>query len=95
LAKKGLYLWKSERTTNMAPVQYDINEWLEQNKKYFVPPICNKLMYKDGQLKTFFVGGPNSRKDFHMEEGEELFYMLKGDMRLVIAEKRTILEISK
>ncbi|GFS73208.1 3-hydroxyanthranilate 3,4-dioxygenase [Nephila pilipes] len=55
----------------MAPMQYDINEWLEQNKKYFVPPICNKLMYKDGQLKTFFVGGPNSRKDFHMEEGEE------------------------
>ncbi|GIY12599.1 3-hydroxyanthranilate 3,4-dioxygenase [Caerostris darwini] len=43
--------------------------------------------YKDGQLKTFFVGGPNSRKDFHMEEGEEFFYMLKGDMRLVVAEK--------
>ncbi|GFV67209.1 hypothetical protein TNCV_3669641 [Trichonephila clavipes] len=29
--------------------------------------------YKDGQLKTFFVGGPNSRKDFHMEEGEERY----------------------
>lgn len=28
--------------------------------------------YKDGQLKTFFVGGPNSRKDFHMEAGEEV-----------------------
>ncbi|KAF8793035.1 3-hydroxyanthranilate 3 like protein [Argiope bruennichi] len=55
----------------MDPIQYDINKWLEENKKFFVPPICNKLMYKDGQLKAFFVGGPNSRKDFHMEEGEE------------------------
>ncbi|XP_055940275.1 3-hydroxyanthranilate 3,4-dioxygenase-like [Argiope bruennichi] len=71
----------------MDPIQYDINKWLEENKKFFVPPICNKLMYKDGQLKAFFVGGPNSRKDFHMEEGEEFFYMLKGDMRLVVHEK--------
>lgn len=71
----------------MAPVQYDINKWIEENKKYFVPPICNKLMYKDGQLKTFFVGGPNSRKDFHMEEGEEFFYMMKGNMRLVVQER--------
>lgn len=38
------------------------------------------------QLKVFFVGGPNQRKDFHMEEGEELFYMKKGDMELIILE---------
>ena len=38
------------------------------------------------QLKVFFVGGPNQRKDFHLEEGEELFYMKKGDMELVILE---------
>ncbi|GBL86780.1 3-hydroxyanthranilate 3,4-dioxygenase [Araneus ventricosus] len=77
----------------MAPVQCDIDKWLEENKKYFVPPICNKLMYKDGQLKTFFVGGPNSRKDFHMEEGEEFFYMLKGDMRLVVHEQGSFRDI--
>jgi len=77
----------------MAVIQYDISQWLEENKKFFVPPICNKLMYKDGQLKTFFVGGPNSRKDFHMEEGEEFFYMLKGDMRLVVCEKGNFRDI--
>ncbi|XP_054717432.1 3-hydroxyanthranilate 3,4-dioxygenase-like [Uloborus diversus] len=71
----------------MAPVINDVNAWLDENKKYFQPPICNKLMHQDGQLKAFFVGGPNSRKDFHMEAGEEFFYMLKGDMRLVVSEK--------
>eukprot|EP00283_Hemiselmis_rufescens_P022332 CAMPEP_0173455360 /NCGR_PEP_ID=MMETSP1357-20121228/54139_1 /TAXON_ID=77926 /ORGANISM="Hemiselmis rufescens, Strain PCC563" /LENGTH=62 /DNA_ID=CAMNT_0014422485 /DNA_START=30 /DNA_END=215 /DNA_ORIENTATION=+ len=29
-----------------------------------------------------FVGGPNTRTDFHLEGGSELFLMLKGDMQL-------------
>jgi 3-hydroxyanthranilate 3,4-dioxygenase len=33
---------------------------------------------------VFFVGGPNQRKDYHLEEGEELFFMRKGDMCLKI-----------
>ena len=33
-----------------------------------------------------FVGGPNIRKDFHLEEGEEFFYMEKGAMVLRVLE---------
>lgn len=32
------------------------------------------------------VGGPNARKDFHYNEGEEFFYQLEGDMQLPIVE---------
>jgi len=39
------------------------------------------------QLKVFFVGGPNQRKDFHLEQGEEFFYMKKGSMQLIILER--------
>lgn len=44
-------------------------------------------MYNEGQLKVMFVGGGNVRKDYHIEQGEEIFYMLKGNMQLPIIEK--------
>ena len=28
--------------------------------------------YGAGQLKVMFIGGPNQRKDYHIEEGEEV-----------------------
>jgi 3-hydroxyanthranilate 3,4-dioxygenase len=37
-------------------------------------------------FQVFYVGGPNQRKDYHLEEGEELFFMRKGDMCLKILE---------
>ena len=40
-----------------------------------------QLLHK-GQLSIMFVGGPNTRTDFHVEEGSELFLQLKGDMEL-------------
>ena len=26
----------------------------------------------EGQLKVMFIGGPNQRKDYHLDEGEEV-----------------------
>merc|ERR1711935_174587 len=74
------------RIKNMAaetPVLHNVETWVEENQKYFLPPVCNKMMHNT-QLKVFYVGGPNQRKDFHLEEGEELFYMRKGNMSLPI-----------
>ncbi|XP_053402443.1 3-hydroxyanthranilate 3,4-dioxygenase-like [Mercenaria mercenaria] len=68
------------------PVQNNTDKWIEENKKFFLPPVCNKMMHADGQMKSFYVGGPNQRKDYHIEEGEELFYMVKGDMCLKVVE---------
>lgn len=62
------------------------SDWLSKNEQFFLPPVCNKMMHND-QLKVFYVGGPNQRKDFHLEEGEEFFYMRKGSMSLPILTK--------
>ncbi|XP_023660070.1 3-hydroxyanthranilate 3,4-dioxygenase [Paramormyrops kingsleyae] len=63
----------------------NVDEWIAENEKAFLPPVCNKLMFSR-QLNIMFVGGPNTRKDYHIEEGEELFYQLRGDMVLKVIE---------
>nr|XP_055026595.1 3-hydroxyanthranilate 3,4-dioxygenase isoform X2 [Misgurnus anguillicaudatus] len=63
----------------------NIDKWISENESSFLPPVCNKLMFFY-QLNIMFVGGPNIRKDYHIEEGEELFYQVKGDMVLKIIE---------
>ncbi|KAL2773854.1 3-hydroxyanthranilate 3,4-dioxygenase [Daubentonia madagascariensis] len=63
-----------------------VRTWVEENRASFLPPVCNKLMYQE-QLKIMFVGGPNTRKDYHIEEGEEMFYQLEGDMVLRVLEQ--------
>ncbi|XP_070578868.1 3-hydroxyanthranilate 3,4-dioxygenase-like [Ptychodera flava] len=68
-------------------VIYNKEKWLKENQQHFLPPVCNKMMHDAGQMKSFFVGGPNVRKDYHIEEGEELFFMVKGDMCLKIVEQ--------
>ena len=45
-------------------------------------------------MKVFYVGGPNQRKDFHLEEGEELFYMKQGSMELIVLERGRFRTIS-
>eukprot|EP01060_Flectonema_neradi_P035699 TRINITY_DN6642_c0_g1_i1.p1 TRINITY_DN6642_c0_g1~~TRINITY_DN6642_c0_g1_i1.p1 ORF type:complete len:300 (+),score=80.83 TRINITY_DN6642_c0_g1_i1:33-902(+) len=74
--------------TQYNPEPISMQQWIAKNEASFVPPVCNKLMYGSNvQTKVMFVGGPNVRKDYHIEEGEEIFLQLKGDMLLKIMEK--------
>uniref|UniRef100_A0A8C1UJ38 3-hydroxyanthranilate 3,4-dioxygenase n=1 Tax=Cyprinus carpio TaxID=7962 RepID=A0A8C1UJ38_CYPCA len=63
----------------------NIDKWIAENESSFLPPVCNKLMFFY-QLNIMYVGGPNVRKDYHIEEGEELFYQVRGDMVLKVIE---------
>eukprot|EP00440_Ansanella_granifera_P041562 gb/GFBE01045071.1/.p1 GENE.gb/GFBE01045071.1/~~gb/GFBE01045071.1/.p1 ORF type:complete len:320 (+),score=82.30 gb/GFBE01045071.1/:1-960(+) len=65
---------------------HHIEDWYEQNKDQFSPPVCNKLMHR-GQLSIMFVGGPNTRKDFHLEEGSEFFFQMRGNIELPTVQK--------
>lgn len=60
--------------------------WIADNRSAFSPPIGNKLMYK-GDVSVMFVGGPNGRTDFHIDESAEFFYQKTGNMQLPIIEK--------
>jgi len=70
------------------PPPVHLKKWVEENKGSFLPPVMNKLMYPSDrcQWKIMFVGGPNTRTDYHIEEGEEWFYQVKGDMVVKIVD---------
>ena len=71
------------------PVVPPINfkNWIEENRHLLKPPVGNKVVYEDGDFMIMVVGGPNSRKDYHVDPVEEFFYQLEGDMVLKIIEK--------
>ena len=46
------------------------------------PPVGNKRVFADGDFIIMVVGGPNARKDYHVDPGQEFFYQLEGDMVL-------------
>ncbi|KAJ9460982.1 3-hydroxyanthranilate 3 [Diplonema papillatum] len=65
-----------------------MQQWIKDNEASFVPPICNKLMYGEGtKHKVMFVGGPNTRKDYHCNAGAEMFLQIRGNMCLKVMEK--------
>ena len=57
------------------------------------PPVGNQCVYDDDDFIVMVVGGPNSRKDYHWDEGEELFYQLEGDIKVQIQEDGKAVEV--
>jgi len=72
--------------------KYEIPSWIEANKHRFLPPVLKEYMY-DEQLKVLWVVGPNQQY-YHLEEGEELFYQWKGDIRLNVLLKNGFKDIT-
>lgn len=64
----------------------NLRQWVEDHRDYLKPPVGNRMVWKDSEFLVMVVGGPNQRKDFHVEEGEELFYQLEGDITVRVIE---------
>ncbi|MEJ8546656.1 3-hydroxyanthranilate 3,4-dioxygenase [Brevibacillus borstelensis] len=61
----------------LAPIH--LAQFIEENKDQLKPPVNNKVIWKDAELMVMLLGGPNKRRDFHVDPSEEIFYQIKGD----------------
>ena len=79
----------------LPPINF--NKWIDEHRHLLKPPVGNQVVYEDTEFIVMVVGGPNARKDFHYNEGEEFFYQLEGDMQLPIIEngKKRVVEIKE
>ena len=67
------------------PGPVDLQGWIEENRHLLKPPVGNKTIVQEDFI-VMVVGGPNTRTDYHFEEGPEWFYQLEGEMVLPIRE---------
>ena len=63
-----------------------MDAWLKEHGPTLKPPVANKLLF-GGDLKVMVVGGPNQRRDYHLQEGEEFFAQLEGTLTLKTIEQ--------
>jgi 3-hydroxyanthranilate 3,4-dioxygenase len=68
--------------------QLNLVESIEAIRPTMLPPVNNRMIFDD-DFKVMAVGGPNERKDFHIEMGAELFYQHQGPMTVVIINPHT------
>lgn len=61
---------------------FNFMRWIEEHRELLQPPVCNKQVFEGAEFIIMVVGGPNSRKDYHYDPGEEFFYQIEGDMLL-------------
>jgi 3-hydroxyanthranilate 3,4-dioxygenase len=64
---------------------FNIKQWIDEHRHLLKPPVGNQQVYKgNDDYIVMVVGGPNGRKDYHWEDGEELFIQIEGDIQVGI-----------
>lgn len=66
---------------------FNFKKWIDENRHLLKPPVGNQQVFHGNKdFIVMVVGGPNARKDYHYNEGEEIFYQLEGDVQVKIIE---------
>jgi len=58
---------------------FDLRQWIEENRHNWGQ---RRIIWQDSDFIAFVTRGPNSRKDFHVNPGDEIFYQLEGKLNL-------------
>src|SRR5699024_4639561 len=68
------------------PEAFNFQQWIDTHRHLLKPPVGNKCIVDDHFI-VMVVGGPNTRTDFHFDEGPELFYQIEGEMVLAVQDE--------
>jgi 3-hydroxyanthranilate 3,4-dioxygenase len=65
-------------------IAFNLQQWVDEHRDLLRPPVCNQQVFEENDFIVMIVGGPNARRDYHLDEGPELFYQIEGDMLLKV-----------
>lgn len=73
---------------------FNFRKWIDEHRHLLRPPVGNQQVFTGNQdYIVMVVGGPNARKDFHYNEGEEFFFQLEGDITLSLMQDGTVTDV--
>lgn len=73
--------------------KFNFKQWIDENRHLLKPPVGNKCVWKDGEYIVMVVGGPNARKDYHLNGTPEFFYQVEGNVTLKVIDEGVPKEI--
>jgi 3-hydroxyanthranilate 3,4-dioxygenase len=58
---------------------FNLQRWINENRNDWGQ---RRVIWQDSDFIVFVTRGPNRRKDFHINPGDEIFYQLEGELNL-------------
>ena len=58
---------------------FNLKQWIDENRGDWGQ---RRTIWEDSDFIAFVTRGPNSRKDFHIDPGDEIFHQLEGELNL-------------
>jgi 3-hydroxyanthranilate 3,4-dioxygenase len=58
---------------------FNLQKWIDENRGDWGQ---RRVIWQDSDFIAFVTRGPNRRKDFHINPGDEIFYQLEGELNL-------------
>ena len=62
---------------------FNLLKWIEDRRPQMKP---SAAIWQDGDLILQVIAGPSSRSDYHVDDYEEIFHQLKGEMTIRVIE---------
>jgi 3-hydroxyanthranilate 3,4-dioxygenase len=66
------------------PTAFNLMKWIAENPDKLKPPLGAKTIFREDDFMVTVVGGPNARTDYHINQTEEFFFQLKGNVKVRI-----------
>ena len=58
---------------------FNLRQWIEENRQDWGR---RRTIWEDSDFIAFVTRGPNNRRDYHINPGDEIFYQLEGELNL-------------
>jgi len=58
---------------------FNLQKWIDENRGDWGQ---RRVIWQDSDFIAFVTRGPNRRKDYHINPGDEIFYQLEGELNL-------------